>query len=496
MIAFSAFINLFYLKKLLNTSSKMMIWLSNEIFRDILSNDYQTLENTKSSNYINILTYCINILSQGLASIFRIFSSSLNLIAIVVVLFVRDLSTALPLFTALIIAYLFLIAKTNKLVKTLGKENVSLNDSLLNKLKETFGSIRYIKISNTQPLFTSVFNQINRRARENQAKLLYRTQSPRFTVSSVVLIIIILIASFRLIYAENPDTALLEIFTVLIGSARLATPMQLIFVSLNKVSEASQPFKLVKPYLYNILKKNNSENHQPYCDFSDQEFSSLSLKNVVYQYPDLSNDFKLSANITINKGDKVAIIGKSGSGKSTIMDLMMGLLPPSKGSLLYNNTPVNNNNSFFYHTKITHVPQIPFLLNSDLIKNIIFSFDSTDIDPHEIYSVMSLACLDELIPFARKSSSIGEDGSKLSGGQRQRLAIARGIYNMNDILFLDEATSALDEQTERSILSNIFTQFSDLTIISITHRLETLKMYDKVIEVKSGTVNLIEDFAY
>ena len=464
----------------------MTAWLGKKIFGEILSRDYQSIENSPSSEYVNILTNALNLISISISSIFRFFASSLTLIAILFVLFMQDFATALPLFVLISLNYLVIILKGTSSVKETSKENLRLSELILNRLKETFGSIRYIKISNTQEMFAAVYNKLNAKLRQNQAKIAFYQQKPRYTVSSALLIIIIGIASFRLIYSEKPDEALLEIFTVLIGCARLVTPMQVLFVNYSKISEAIPSFKLIHPYIQSIANTDMNLKNLPLEIRLEDKLKHLTLSNVFYKYNNCSTDFGVSIDLKVNKGDKIAIIGKSGSGKSTIMDLMMGLLLPTNGTVSYNNVSLENTNIFQYHRKITHVPQIPFLLDDSLVNNICFSFTSENVDLQKVYEVMRLACIEELIPYLDTDASIGEDGSKLSGGQRQRLAIARGLYNISEILFLDEATSALDEATEKLILSNIFHYYNNLTLISITHRLETLNLYDKAFEVKNG----------
>ena len=192
-------------------------------------------------------------------------------------------------------------------------------------------------------------------------------------------------------------------------------------------------------------------------------------------------------NLEINKGDHIGIYGETGSGKSTFLDILMGLLPPTKGSIYIDKINISQNNYQNYWTsKISHVPQTVFLKEGSIAENIAFGEDKSEIDFDLLNKAANVA---QLANFIKQSSLgfqsvVGERGIMLSGGQRQRIAIARAIYKSRDILILDEATSALDEDTEKNNKINS-KNYRKLTVIMVTHRLSSLENCNRIFKVTS-----------
>jgi len=215
--------------------------------------------------------------------------------------------------------------------------------------------------------------------------------------------------------------------------------------------------------------------------------NKIVLKNISYSY-DQSNNILKNINLEINKGDHIGIYGETGSGKSTFLDILMGLLPPSKGSIYIDKINISQNNYQNYWTsKISHVPQTVFLKEGSIAENIAFGEDKLEIDFDLLNKAANVAQLENFIKQSSLGfqSVVGERGIMLSGGQRQRIAIARAIYKSRDILILDEATSALDEDTEKKIIKSILRDYRKLTVIMVTHRLSSLENCNRIFKVTS-----------
>ena len=198
--------------------------------------------------------------------------------------------------------------------------------------------------------------------------------------------------------------------------------------------------------------------------------------------------FLHASTVSKNK-NAVVIVGESGSGKSTFLDIFMGLLPPQKGKILIDDIDISKNEfQYYWTTKISHVPQIIFLKEGTIAENIAFGELSANID----YDLLKRSAKSaQIYQFIKKTKNgfqtlVGERGIKLSGGQRQRIAIARALYNAGEVLVLDEATSALDENTERNIIESIVRNYVDLTILMVSHRMESLKSCNRIFQVKSN----------
>ena len=222
------------------------------------------------------------------------------------------------------------------------------------------------------------------------------------------------------------------------------------------------------------------------------EWEKLVLKNVSFSYPESKNKILNKVNLTIKNGDKIGIIGSTGSGKSTLTDIIMGLLEPIEGSVLLDGKNIYKSKSLIkkWRFEVGHVPQDQFFSDDKLINNLISSNPSINVKEEQISKIIDYASID----FAGKTieeiyeKKIGENGCLLSGGQRQRISIARALFREPSMLILDEATSSLDKTTESEILKNIYQHLNRITIISISHNFENLKDSNKIFEIKEEFV--------
>jgi len=215
---------------------------------------------------------------------------------------------------------------------------------------------------------------------------------------------------------------------------------------------------------------------------------SIAFHNVSFKYDDSSNLTISNLNIRIIQGKVTGIVGKSGIGKTTILDLIMGLLSPTCGEILVDDVKINNNNLAAWQEKISHVPQNIYLLDSSIIENIAFGLDIDLIDINRVREVVQISQLEDVIANLPEgySTNIGERGIRLSGGQKQRLGIARALYKKTPIIILDEATSALDSKTQSLIIESLKNYNLDkdvgekTTLIIVSH---DMKMFDHCDEI-------------
>ena len=223
------------------------------------------------------------------------------------------------------------------------------------------------------------------------------------------------------------------------------------------------------------------------------ENNLITLKNVSFNYPN-NKSFKTLKNInmTVEKGDTLGIIGKSGAGKTTLMNLMTGLLLPTEGNIFFENRNIENNINE-WRDKISYVSQNIYLLDDTIEKNITFNFNNEKIDKFRLERAIEISNLSKkikLLPDGIKTC-VGNDGIQISGGEKQRIAIARAIYKDPDIIFFDEFTSAIDAQTENEIINSIEKNFKEKTIILIAHREATISRCKSVWQINNGQITKI-----
>jgi ATP-binding cassette subfamily B protein len=218
--------------------------------------------------------------------------------------------------------------------------------------------------------------------------------------------------------------------------------------------------------------------------------NKINLKKVSFCYDEKTSAVLKELNLTIKKGDRVGFVGVTGSGKSTLIDIIMALLHPSKGSLIVDNEIITTANSRGWQDHIAHVPQAIFLSDSSINENIAFGIAKEKIDHQRVRKVAKQAQIADIIETwpSKYETLIGEKGIRLSGGQRQRIGIARALYKKADVIILDEATSALDNKTETEVMQAIENLSKDITILIIAHRLTTLKNCTQIVELVDGRI--------
>ena len=315
---------------------------------------------------------------------------------------------------------------------------------------------------------------------------------PRIILELTSFSLIVIISMIYFKSSSSIQNALPTLSLILISVVRFIPAFNGVATSIN----ALKIYKVSVQAIYDdlLLEKFVNENDK----ISNIEINSSKGKNKnIIQINEVSFSYKGSnfsqiknLNLTINEGEVVAITGKTGSGKSTIFLMLLGLLKPTKGNILY------NGQNIYHHIRnwrklIGYVSQKVYLLDRSIKENIQFNFDSNIENKNKLEQALNIADLDKVIKEMKNgvNTLVGNDGIMLSGGEKQRIAIARTVYKNPEILIMDEFTSALDEETEIKIIKNLKKMFSGKTILIITHRKSTLEICDKIYELKNGELN-------
>ncbi len=324
------------------------------------------------------------------------------------------------------------------------------------------------------------------------SKKLSMIKAKKFTINSlprllfeVLFVLIFVIAIFVLSYQNQQPAEIVGLLSVyLYAGFRLMPGLNRIISHLNLFKSSIFSInRLSGEYLKNWEK-------EQYADIPEFTFNShLTVSNVSFSYDKEKRSALENISFSINKGEYVGIVGETGSGKSTLMDLLLGLIEPDEGSILIDNQfPVK---CAQWHQKIGYVPQTLYLLDNTIAANIAFGFKDDEIDLERVNEVVDAA---QLRSFIAKNPDglqtiVGEQGVRISGGERQRIAIARALYTDPEVLIFDEATSALDQDTEKRLMDTIYDLSKDRTVIMIAHRLSTLAKCDKIIALKDGKMD-------
>jgi ATP-binding cassette subfamily B protein len=218
--------------------------------------------------------------------------------------------------------------------------------------------------------------------------------------------------------------------------------------------------------------------------------TEIVLKNVSFSYTHTAKPVLQHIDLVLARGKRIGFMGVTGGGKSTLLDIIMGLLRPTEGSLLIDGQAITEQNYRSWQVHVAHVPQSIYLSDSSIEENIAFGLPKEDIDPSRLRLAAKQAQIDKVIESwpEKYQTKVGERGVRLSGGQRQRIGIARALYKRADVIIFDEATSALDSETEHSVMQAINSLSPDLTILIVAHRLTTLENCDFIVELDKGRI--------
>lgn len=481
IVTFSGFFRIFAVKLITDYNSTILIELGKKLYRGAVYQDYEFYLKTNSSNLITSLTQqleqSVGVIGNFLDTIFTI------LCILGIILSLSFISFKLVFFTLLIISifYLLSIVSTKKIVNSNGKYVFDTRIKIVKIVQESLGFIRQIILDDSYEFFVDEYNKNNSQFARKVAILKFIQQIPKYLLEIIILLIVAIILIF-LNLKQYELTNYIPIFgAFLLGLQKLLPLFQKTFNQIYAIREYKDSLFSVVSLLKDAPKVE--------FDFRNQNKNIYNLKdkikfdNVSFSY----NENKVLQNINceISKGDVVGIVGKTGAGKSTFVDLLMGLLEPTAGNISIDGKNMNPNLFKEFRLSVSSVPQDYFLLDRSIEENIIFGRNA-NINYDFLNRIVDFVMLRDFVDSLRYGlkTFVGEDGVRLSGGQKQRVAIARAIYKKHSFLLLDEATSAVDLETESKIIKNILNSNPNLTIVMIAHRLETLKNCDYILEIK------------
>ena len=358
----------------------------------------------------------------------------------------------------------------------------------LNSLQEGLGSIRDVLLDGSQPAYLQIYRQADRPLRLLTSRNTFLTAFPRYALEALGLVAIALLGGLLVLQRGSGAAVIPVLGALALGAQRLLPSLQQIYSgwaslrgynsAINAVLEMlSQPL----PPVVNIA--------EPLPLREDSR-----LQGVHFRYGLEQPDVLRGLDLEIRRGERIGLIGSTGSGKSTTIDLLMGLLAPTAGLVLVDGVnlhdPLHPERLSAWRASIAHVPQSIYLADSSFAENIAFGIPSSQIDLARVKEVAVQAQIASFIESTPDGyeSSVGERGVRLSGGQRQRIGIARALYKQSRVLVFDEATSALDSRTELEVMEAIEELSQFLTVIMIAHRLSTLQSCDRVIRLSQGRI--------
>lgn len=467
------------------TSRRMMI--------NFMQRPYEYYLNADTSVIQRNITSDVNNMYGLILSSLQLISEIIVFVSLVIYLLMEDAKMTVSLASLLVAMLLIIKYKIKPIMSKAGQENQDYYSGLYKWIDESVTGIKEIKIANKENFFINGYADCGAGYVNAVQKYNLYNSTPRLLIESVAIVGMIGYMLISILYWHVDVKDLISPLTVLAAAAARLLP------SANRINNYLTSIAYFEPFLMNVSDNLQQEINDSSISYNSDDYKkkleveklpvneTILLKDITYKYPNSDKYVLEHADMEVPVGKSVGIVGTSGAGKTTIVDVMLGLLQTESGYIYADGTDVMSNYPGWLKN-IGYIPQTIFMLDSTIRKNVAFGYADEDIDDEKVWQALKEASLDEYVRSLPEGldTGIGERGIRLSGGQRQRIGIARALFEDPEVLVLDEATSALDNETEAAIMDSINKLHGRKTLVIIAHRLQTIEKCDMVYNIKDG----------
>ena len=461
--------------------------MSRRLIEIYLHQPYSWFLNRNSTDFgRTILSEIGMIVGQCLTPLLNLLTQGILVILIIILLIIVDPKIALIASFSLSVAYFLIYKSIRSFLTKIGYERLKANENRFKFVSIAFGAIKELKLSGLEKKYVEQFSIASQDYARHQISSSVISQLPRFILEGIAFGGLLLMTMYLMINKGDFLNAVPIIALYAFAGYRMIPALQQVYAAIAYLS-------FINPVLDSVYRDINSlkiiseEQNQKELFFKE----NISLKNVYYSYPNSSKKSLKDISLSISKGSSVGIVGVTGSGKTTTINILLGLLDAQKGSLQIDGNVINKKNVKNWQRCIGYVPQNIYLIDDTVAANIAFCGEKNLISQLDVEKASKIANLHNFVmnelPL-KYQTVIGEQGVRLSGGQRQRIGIARALYHNPQLLIFDEATSALDSQTEADVMKEIFNLDKKITTILISHRMDIIKNCDNIFLFENGSI--------
>lgn len=431
--------------------------------------------NEDTDRFYQVILNCLLVAANGFTSI-----------VLLITLIITNPYMALMVAFLLGICAVLILLVVQKRTRLLGKRNQTLSGFLIKYLQQTFEGVKEIKVLSNEEYFIRTYEETYQEQTDVVRKYSLINVVPKYMIETVCITGIMIYLAVNIMYNPNYMAIIPQLAVFVTAAFRLLPMVNAVYAYMNTIVYHRASIDLLYHDISEVDETEKQEKGQP------EEITfrkKIELSHVDFRYEGMEKNVLSDVNIEIPMGKSVAFIGPSGGGKTTTVDLILGLLQPDKGAVLVDGKDICRNMGA-WRRKLGYIPQNIYLTDGSIKSNIALGIPEKDIDMERVWEVLEEAQLRTFVESLENGAEteVGERGVRISGGQRQRIGIARALYRNPDILVFDEATSALDNETEKEVMNAIDSLHGNKTMIMIAHRLSTIVNCDIVYKVENGVV--------
>ncbi len=471
-----------YIKE--KTAVKLMQAYMKQPYAFFLSRNTPELIRSVNSDTAQLYEIVLNVLQLS--------SNGLTALCLLVTLAITNFIMTGVVAGLLGICALFIMLFIKKRSRYYGRRNQELSSDLYKSLQQMFEGIKEIKIINSEDYFINEYSSEYRESTDIGRKYGLSNVIPKYLIELMCMSGILVYLAFEIVFNPNYMNIIPQLAVFVAAAYKLLPSVNAIYAYLNTIIYHRASIDLVyhdiKEANELTIKENDTKGEVEPLAYND----CIELHDVSFRYDNQEKNVLNHVNIKIPKGKSVAFVGPSGGGKTTLADIVIGLLRPTEGQVTVDNEDILNNIEQ-WRKQIGYIPQSIYLIDDTLKTNVAWGMDSSKIVDEKVWEALKKAQLADFVTKHEKglNMDVGERGTRISGGQRQRIGIARALYRDPEVLVFDEATSALDNETEKEVMEAINSLQGTKTMIMIAHRLSTVENCDIIFKVENGQVTQI-----